>query len=230
MNLGSLSGRGGSGLFSLACILQVLALNCQCRRAKGVPRPQANYIYVFTGYTFCANTNPTSWHFLPRLFYPSFARCDSPHQALTCQPLPLSTRHKASLPLSLWTIDWISQSSPQLALSGAYQTPFLCSLPCWVPQLLTTGSTKVTLTSGAKWGVGVRKYASFCVLHAVEEYQRSNSLLPLQRLPRHEFMGKSSQGTHRSNRHRVISNSLLPSTAKIWYYTKLFLLLGWITS
>lgn len=126
--------------------------------------------------------------------------------------------------------NWLSLPVVTMTCLVWCQTPFLCSLPCWVPQLLTTGSTKVTLTSGAKWGVGVRKYASFCALHPVEEYQRSNSLLPLQHLPRHEFMGKFSQGTHRSNRHRVISNSLLPSTAKIWYYTKLFLLLGWITS
>lgn len=146
-----------------------------------------------------------------------FCYCDSIQQALNMSTISneYQHEHKTSLPLSSWTI-----ASACLGYHPRLQD-IQDIFPQQPSQLLTIGGTKVTLASRAKWGVGVRKCASSCVLHPVEEYQRDTSLLSLQCLPRHEFMGKSSWeyieviGVLFSQIH------FFPSTAKIWCYTKL---------
>lgn len=122
MDLGTVSGRGGSGLLSPACIEPVLALICRCR----TPIPQANdTCVIFTGTPFVltkvqqANIFFLSLYSNPHLLYVQ----DSPGTYMSTIPSEDQHKHKTSLPLQ-----------PRLLGTTA----------------LATGGAKVTLTSGAK--------------------------------------------------------------------------------
>lgn len=164
MDLGTVSGRGGSGLLSPACIEPVLALICQCR----TPIPQANdTCVIFTGTPFVLTQVQQANIFFLSLY-------SNPHLLYVAG----LTRH-IYVNHSLRGPTQAQDIPASAATSAGYH-----SFGHWRCQSYTYFWSKMR--------TGGEEVCTFLRVTPVEGYPRNTSLLSLQCLPRHESIGTFS--------------------------------------